>query len=225
MIAPNLLRVLALNNDEKGERVIDIACGQGYFTRKFADAGATAVGTDISKELIAAAKKRSPKIEFHIAPAHKLAFAKDASYDAATIVLAIQNIEDIVATFAEAKRILKPGGRFVLVMNHPAYRIPKRTSWGWDETTKTQYRRVDGYLSAATIPIDMHPGKAGNAKTLSYHRSLQDFFKALAKSGFAVTKLEEWISHKKSEKGPKQLPEDAARKEIPLFLMLECHAL
>ncbi len=218
VIAPNLLRVLAL---KKGECVVDIACGQGYFTRLFADAGAVATGADISKELIATAKKRAPKIEFNATPAHKLLFAKDASVDAVTIVLAIQNIENIADVFAEAKRVLKPDGRFVLVMNHPAFRIPKRTSWGWDEATKTQYRRVDGYLSAATIPIDMHPGAAKSAQTLSYHRSLQDFFKALTKSGFAVTRLEEWISHKKSEKGPKQKAEDSARKEIPMFLMIE----
>ena len=219
VIVPNLLRVLAL---KKNERVVDIACGQGYFTRLFAETGAAPIGADISKELIATAKKRSPKIDFNIAPAHHLSFAKDNSFDAAAIVLAIQNIENVADVFSEVKRVLKPGGRFVLVMNHPAFRIPKRTSWGWDEATKTQYRRVDGYLSAATIPIDMHPGKEKSAQTLSYHRSLQDFFKALAKSGFAVTRLEEWISHKKSEKGPKQKAEDAARKEIPLFLMLEC---
>jgi ubiquinone/menaquinone biosynthesis C-methylase UbiE len=218
VIAPNLLRVLALS---RGERIIDIACGQGYFTRKFAEAGAIAIGADISKELIAAAKKHSPKVEYHMAPADKLSFASSATFDAATIVLAIQNIENLGGTFAEAKRVLKPDGRLVLVMNHPAFRVPKRTSWGWDEKEKVQYRRVDGYLSAATIPIDMHPGQSKSAQTLSYHRSLQDFFKALSKAGFAVTKLEEWISHKKSERGPKQAAEDTARKEIPLFLMLE----
>ena len=222
VIAPNLLRVLSL---KKGDRVIDIACGQGYFTRLFAEAGALVVGADISKELIAAAKKRSPKIDFQITPAHKLSFAKDSSCDAATIVLAIQNIENMADVFAEAKRALKPGGRLVLVMNHPAFRIPKRTSWGWDEDAKKQYRRVDGYLSAATIPIDMHPGQIKSAQTISYHRSLQDFFKALSKAGFVVARLEEWISHKKSEKGPKQVAEDTARKEIPMFLMLEAHSI
>ena len=218
VIAPNLMRVLSLS---PGERILDIACGQGYFTRKFSEAGAVAMGADISKELIAIAKKHSPKLEFAVAPADKLPFAEDSSFDAATVVLAIQNIENIAGVFSEARRALKPGGRLVLVMNHPAFRSPKRTSWGWDDESKTQYRRIDGYLSAATVPIDMHPGASRPVQTISYHRSLQDFFKALSKAGFSVTRLEEWISHKKSETGPKQKAEDAARKEIPMFLMIE----
>ena len=43
----------------------------------------------------------------------------------------------------------------------------------------------------------------------------------MTKAGLAITRLEEWISHKKSEEGPRATAEDVARKEIPLFLMLE----
>jgi hypothetical protein len=70
----------------------------------------------------------------------------------------------------------------------------------------------------------VHPGKTNSPKTISYHRSLQDFSKALFKSGFSITRLEEWISHKQSQKGPRQKAEDQARKEIPMFLMLEARA-
>ena len=218
VIAPNLLRILDI---KKGTRVLDVACGQGFFTRKFASAGAGAVGTDISTELITQAKKRSPGIVYHAAAAHTLPFAKDSSVDIVTIVLAIQNIENITDVFREARRVLIPGGRLVLVINHPMFRVPKRSSWGWDEKSKKQYRRIDGYLSARTAPILMHPGQKASEATISYHRSLQDFFKALTKNGFTISRLEEWISHKKSEAGPRQLPEDIARKEIPLFMMLE----
>ncbi len=135
-------------------------------------------------------------------------------------MLALQNIEDLAAVEKEVKRVLSSRGRFVIVLNHPAFRVLKRSSWGWDEEAGVQYRRVDGYLSAAKVPIEMHPC-AGSTKTISYHRSLQDFFKSLAAAGFAVTKLEEWISHKASEHGPRQKAEDTARKEIPLFMLLE----
>jgi hypothetical protein len=44
--------------------------------------------------------------------------------------------------------------------------------------------------------------------------------KTFAKEGFAVTKLEEWISHRKSENGPWAKAENNARKEIPLFMCM-----
>jgi ubiquinone/menaquinone biosynthesis C-methylase UbiE len=144
-------------------------------------------------------------------------------------VLAIQNIANVQQVFEEVHRVLASGGRFVLVLNHPAFRVPKASSWGFDDAAHAQYRRVDKYLSAQTVQILMHPGLAGGPKgdatTLSYHRSLQDYFKAFAKSGFAVTRLEEWISHRTSQRGPRADAEDTARKEIPLFLMLEAQRL
>lgn len=219
VILPNLLRILEV---KKGMQVLDIAAGQGFFSRAINEAGASVVGADISKELIAKAKELSPKeISFHVAPAGGLLFAANASFDAALIILAIQNIEDIGGAFAEAARVLKPKGRLLLVMMHPAFRIPQKTSWGWDEEAQVQYRRVDGYLSSNKSELLVHPGQKSGEVTTSYHRSLQDFSKALIKNGFMVSKLEEWISHKKSGEGPRQKGEDTARREIPLFLMLE----
>jgi hypothetical protein len=58
-------------------------------------------------------------------------------------------------------------------------------------------------------------------KTVSFHRSLQYYVKLFSKSGFAITRLEEWISHKQSQMGPRQKAEDVARKEIPMFMCVE----
>ncbi|MDP2705470.1 MAG: methyltransferase domain-containing protein [Patescibacteria group bacterium] len=219
VILPNLLRVLDL---KAGESVLDLACGQGFFSREFANAGAKVIGTDISKELIGYAQEHSPKeITFHVSPADNLSFAKDAEFDVVTIILAIQNIENISGVFSEVKRVLSPQGGLIMVLNHPAFRIPKQSEWGWDEEKQIQYRRIDRYLSPQKISIEMHPGEEKGEQTISYHRSLQDFFKALSKNGFAISKLEEWISHRESQEGPRQKAEDTARKEIPLFLMLE----
>lgn len=223
VILPNLLRVLNLKT---GERILDLACGQGFFSREFAQVGAKVVGADISKELIGYAQSQSPKeIAFHVSPADNLSFAKDEQFDVITIILAIQNIENISEVFSEVQRVLSPQGRLVLVLNHPAFRIPKQSEWGWDEEKQVQYRRIDRYLSPQKISIEMHPGEKGGEETISYHRSLQDFFKALSKNGFAVSRLEEWISHRESQEGPRQKAEDTARKEIPLFLMLEARKL
>jgi ubiquinone/menaquinone biosynthesis C-methylase UbiE len=218
VIWPNLLRIISPKAPMK---ILDLACGQGFFSRKLASLGVHVIGADISKELIEKAVARSPEIKFVVTPAHNLNFAKREYFDVVLCVLAIQNIQNISDVFSEVQKVLKKGGKFILVLNHPAFRIPQRSSWGFDEKNNIQYRRIDGYMSSKTIEIDMNPGKFKKNKTLSYHRSLQDFFKTFSKNGFIVSGLEEWVSHKKSQKGGRGRAEDVSRKEIPLFMMLE----
>jgi len=219
VILPNLLRLLSI---KKGDRILDLACGQGFFARAMADAGAVVVGVDAAMQLIALAKKHSPKtICYYTAPADTLDMLTAASFDTVVIILAVQNIKNIAAVFAACSRVLVSGGRLVIVINHPAFRIPKRSSWGWDEASGVQYRRVDGYLIESSVAIDMHPGLEHKDITLSFHRPMQSYINALAKQDFAVTRMEEWISHRESMKGPRQAAENKIRKEIPLFMMLE----
>jgi ubiquinone/menaquinone biosynthesis C-methylase UbiE len=223
LILPNLLRLVDI---KKGEKLLDIACGQGFFSRAFAQVGAEVTGADISAELIKFAQKNAgPKEKYLVVPGDRLAEnIKDGEFDKAIIVLAIQNIENLSGVMMQANRALKKGGKLFLVLNHPAFRNPKNTAWGFDEVSKTQYRRVDAYLSESRTEIDMAPGaikKGSDKMTVSFHRPLQVYFKALVKSGFLIGRLEEWNSHKKSEAGPRQKAEDKARQEIPLFLMIE----
>jgi ubiquinone/menaquinone biosynthesis C-methylase UbiE len=227
VILPNILRFL---NIKKGEKVYDLACGQGYFANVFAHEGADVVASDLSKNLIETAKKNSKpastqgggKISFYVTPAHKAQFLKDNSIDTIVVVLAIQNIENVGDVFAECKRVLKKDGRIVLVLNHSAFRVPQGSDWVYDNGI--QSRIISQYLSPSKIFIDMTPGEKNpkkKIKTISFHRSLQDYVKIFSKNGFAVTRLEEWISHKQSGTGPRQLAEDKARKEIPMFMCLE----
>ena len=225
LILPNLLRLMDIR---RGEVVLDLACGPGFFSREFALRGAVVTGVDASKALIAIAKRNVPlgavgatgSAIFHTAPADALPFLKSASVDKAAIVLALQNIENIAGVLRECARVIKKEGRLYLVLNHPAFRVPKESGWGWDEKEKVQYRRVDRYLSELKVPIQMHPGDKPNQYTTSFHRPLQFYFKALNKAGFVVSLMEEWNSHKKSQEGPRAQAEDVARKEIPLFLCL-----
>jgi len=219
LILPNMLRLLAIQG---GEHVLDLACGQGYFSRAFAGAGARVTGVDASKKLIEIAKDRAiERTKYYVAPAHALSFITDRSVDAAVIILAIQNIENLHEVFRECARVLKDDRRLFLVLTHPAFRVPKASAWGFDEKEGVQYRRVDEYLSEKKVKIQMHPGDKPDAYTISFHRPLQLYVKLLSRAGFAITRLEEWNSHKKSAPGPRQRAEDRARKEIPLFMCIE----
>lgn len=219
VILPNLIRLLNL---EKSNIVLDLACGQGFFSRIFAQKAGGVVASDISSELIQLAKKHaSNNIQYHVSPADNISFCKDRSVDKIVIILALQNIKNVDGVLKECARVLKDKGSLYVVLNHPAFRVPKASSWAWDEVSKAQYRRTDAYLSEFQIEIDMHPGEKKSEKTVSFHRSLQWYFKMLSKHGFAVAKCEEWISHREPTRGPRFAAEDKARKEFPLFLFLE----
>jgi len=219
VILPNLMRSV---NVGKNQVVLDLACGQGFFSRVIAEGGAKVIASDISPELIALAKKHATKnIAYHVASADTINFCADASVDTIIIILALQNIQNVDGVLRECARVLKEKGSLCVVLNHPAFRGPKISSWGWDAVEKVQYRRMDEYLSEAKIGIDMHPGTKNSEKTVSFHRPLQWYVKMFRKNGFGVTKCEEWISHREPTRGPRFAAEDKARKEFPLFLFLE----
>lgn len=242
VILPNILRLVAGNaggresDGAKGFALLDLACGQGFFAEHFRKEGGRVIGVDAAPTLIERARQRSPNIDFRVGWADQLSFLPDQSFDVITLILALQNIKEVDGVFAEVARLLKktgnregdqknaqknPTGRFYIVLNHPCFRIPKMSTWGWDEESAKQYRRIDSYLSESSTSIVAHPSDPRSAKTISFHRPLQYYFKLLNKHGLSVTKLEEWISHKKSQKGKRTLAEDTARKEIPLFLCIE----
>lgn len=219
LILPNLLRLLQI---KRGELLLDLGCGQGFFAREFTRAGGKVIGVDISPELIEIAQKyKTVPIEYRISSADNLGFLKNEEVDKITIILALQNIENVNDVMRECSRVLKPEGSIFIVLNHPAFRIPKKSSWGFDNARKIQYRRIDSYLSQSKEEIQMHPGDKPWEKTTSFHRPLQFYFKMLNKYNFCVSRLEEWNSHKISDEGPRKNAEDIARREIPLFLFLE----
>lgn len=228
VILPNLIRII---NPKKDLKILDLACGQGYFSIAFRERDANVIGLDISKELIDLANKNANSLnikdglEFDISSADKIIKIKDQTIDTISIILALQNIENLAGTISECSRVLKTNGKLILVLNHPAFRIPQNSSWQWDENNNKQYRRIDSYMSDRSISIDMNPSETNQYKkklTISFHRPLQSYFKALNKFGLVVERLEEWISHKKSQTGSHASEEDRMRKEIPMFICLEC---
>lgn len=219
VLGPNVIRLLA---PHRGRTILEIGCGEGYFSRLLHSDGHSMVGSDISSELIQKARSHDERISYHVSPAERLSFAADGIFTAALAVLTLQNMEHVEPVFREASRVLAPRGRFVGVINHPAFRIPGSSSWGFDNESQTQFRRIDSYLSARKNKIDMTPGKRTDKEfTYSFHRSFQEYSKALRAGGFAIIRVEEWISHRESQPGPRAEAENTARKEFPLFLAFE----
>lgn len=212
----------------KGERVIDIACGEGSFAALIAKDGVLVNGIDIASDLVRRAQEKKIRgAQFQTANAKEFArYFRDVKFDGAVCILALQNIDNLNAVVQEATRVLKPGGRFVFVLNHPSFRIPRQTSWVFDEKRKLMQRSIDAYLSPNEIPIVANPSRGQRSSiTYSYHRPLQDYITTLAKHGFAVDGMEEWSSDKESTSGPRAKAENRSRAEIPLFMAIRARKL
>lgn len=222
IIMPGAFRMLGL---KKAQRVLDLACGQGVFSRHLWQKGMQVTGLDSSRELIRYAVKRSSSaIKYEEGDAGDPHILKGRKFDAVACLLAIQNMETIDAMMKNVHRWLEPSGRLVLVMTHPCFRIPRQTHWGWDEEKKTMFRRVDLYSTETKIPILTPPMRGSEIYTQTYHRSLQSYFQSLSQAGLQVDALEEWASNKNSQPGKRAKAENRVRREIPLFMALRAVA-
>lgn len=219
VVWPGAMKLLGVG---AGKVFLDVACGEGSFAQLISKQGGGVVGIDASPTLVRQAQmKHIRNADFFVADAAR--GTKDLGslmFDGAAIVLALQNIENMNGVFATVAKLLKKNAPFVIVLNHPAFRIPRQSSWGFEESRKMMYRRVDSYLEQNAIPMQMHPGDAPGVKTTSYHRPISSYISALADAGFMVDAMEEWISHKESTSGPRARAENRIRKEIPMFLAI-----
>lgn len=220
IIIPNVLKLLNLSKISSAS-LLDLACGQGVLSRHIPNT-MSYVGVDAASQLIDAAQRfnRNPSHKFVKADVtHKLPL-EHPPFSHATLILALQNIENPLAVFKNASHHLQAGAPFVIVLNHPCFRIPRQSSWKVDEENKIQYRRIDRYMSPLKIPIQTHPGKGKDSpQTWSFHHSLSDYSRWLNEAGFTIDLIEEWCSNKVSE-GRAAKMENRSRQEIPLFMAI-----
>jgi demethylmenaquinone methyltransferase/2-methoxy-6-polyprenyl-1,4-benzoquinol methylase len=114
-------KAVRLSGAKPGDAVLDCATGTGdlalAFKRQVGEAGRV-VGTDFCKEMLdsapAKAEREGLRVEFQVADAMALPFA-DNSFDVASIAFGIRNVDDPVKCLSEMARVVRPGGRVVVL--------------------------------------------------------------------------------------------------------------
>ncbi|MGI8587452.1 MAG: class I SAM-dependent methyltransferase [Chloroflexia bacterium] len=215
--------LLELLSPQSGEEILDVGAGQGVLAPAIAAAGAHYTGVDASPRLLALARRRhGVQGRFLLGDARDLPAVRGlraGSFAAVTFLLSIQDMEPLDRVFRSAAWALAPGGRVVLLLTHPAFRVPRQSGWGWDAGRKLQYRRVDRYLTPLPVPMKQLPGQQRPA-TRSFHRPLSAYVNSLTAAGLLVEQMAELPGPPSATPGPQPAAADRARKEIPLFLGL-----
>jgi ubiquinone/menaquinone biosynthesis C-methylase UbiE len=213
--------VMDLLDPQRDEKILDIGAGQGVLAPDVAKAGAHYTGIDVSEKLLEYAEQHHGKHgRFLQADAARLQDderIKAGYFDGVVFLLSIQDMDPLIDVVRAAAHVLRDGGRCVLLMTHPAFRVPRQSGWGFDENRKLQYRRVDRYLSPLPVPMKQHPGKESGV-TISFHRPISEYVNTLGECGLLVDQMHELTIGEHSLKKKRSKAERMADDEIPLFL-------
>lgn len=112
--------ILALAGDVAGRRILDAGCGAGPLLASLRDRGAIVTGFDKSAGMLDLARRRlGDDTDLHVAELGGPLPYSDDTFDDVTASLVLHYLEDWGPALAELRRVLKPGGRLIVSVNHP----------------------------------------------------------------------------------------------------------
>lgn len=170
--------MLALAGDVEGRQVLDAGCGSGALSAALLAKGAIVTGFDASPAMVELARERlRGAADLHVADITQPLPFDDDTFDDVVVSLVLHYFEDWTAPLAELRRILQPGGRLLISVNHPGI-------------YKLQYPEADYF--AITEHTQTHPLQDGTSMELTYwHRPLHAMTDAFTSAGFRISVISE----------------------------------
>jgi SAM-dependent methyltransferase len=168
--------------------VVDLGCGDGWFCRYAADAGAEAVvGVDSSARMLQLARERTTDVRI----SYLQAFAEDVEFPAASVdvvvsILALHYVADLDPVLAAIADWLSHGGAFVEIVEHPIFTSQRERS-GW---TTVHGRRaawpVSDYFDESARPTTWFVDGV-----VRYHRTLATIVNGIRGAGLTIDRVVE----------------------------------
>lgn len=201
LVAPAVERLLHL---APGERVLEFACGNGQFSRRMAELGATVDASDIAPKMIEAARRRTAerpelaeRIRFRVLDATDeaaLSQLEPGAFDAAVCNMAMMDMAEIGPMLRAVRRSLKPAGRFVFAILHPCFNH-SGMRLSMEETYKDGAMVVERAVKVVTYKTTgaaQGIAMVGQPRPQWYfERSLAELFGACFAAGLVLDGLEE----------------------------------
>jgi SAM-dependent methyltransferase len=168
-----------------GERVLDIACGQGRMSRYLARLGAEVTGVDISSAMLGKARAQGPDDITYIRAdvTGRPVWWDGRPFAGCTCELALMDIDDMEGTLSTVATVLRPGGWFVASIVHPCFPGNERGRSSWPP--EEGYER-EGWWSSP----DHNPDGA-RIRGGATHRKLSTVLNALLDAGLPAERFAE----------------------------------
>jgi ubiquinone/menaquinone biosynthesis C-methylase UbiE len=183
--------VLDLVGDIRGQRVCDLACGQGVVARRLAGRGAVVSGVDISSRLLELARgyeaENPAGIEYTWGDARELPEIPDQYFDGVVCNMALMDIPDLQPTLDTVARVLRSGGWFVFSIVHPCFRTPG-SKLAEDAAEDTTWE-ISGYYDEGFWRSEDPRGIRG--KMGSHHRTISAYLNSLSRAGMSIVRCAE----------------------------------
>jgi len=173
---------------DAGSRVLDVGCGEGQVARVATEVkGCRVVGVDPAVTQVAEARRRGGGPTYLQGSAMALGVAA-ASFDAAVACLVFEHIAEVDAALDEVARVLRPGGRFLFLLNHPLLQTPN-SGWIDDHMVDPpeQYWQLGPYLPEAETVEQVERG----VFITFFHRPLSRYLNAAFDRGMVLERIEE----------------------------------
>ena len=215
--------LMNLVGDPSGLSVLDVACGEGFYTRMIRHRGAArVVGVDLSQGMIELAQTQETRrplgIEFRVADARELTDTEPFDLTMAAYLLNYASTQDELEAMCEGiARSLKPGGRFVTVNSNPARDFslaPSYRKYGFETSV------IGDWQEGTPIRWTFHLAD-GSFEIENYYLSQESHEQAFRKSGFRE------IRWHRPELSPDFLPQSdrdfwSTLLEFPPIAFVEC---
>jgi SAM-dependent methyltransferase len=168
------------------ELILDAGCGEGQCARHLAAGGSRVVGIDVTLEHLRVACARSAGDTAYLRGSVEALPIRDGSVDAAMMVLVLEHILEWRSALAQVARVVRPGGKVALLLNHPLLQTPD-SGWIDDRILGEQYWRVGPYLVEDESLEEIERGV-----TLRFcHRPLSLYINAAVDGGLDLVRMDE----------------------------------
>jgi SAM-dependent methyltransferase len=174
----------------EGLEVLEFGCGMGHLSLWLAERGASRVlATDASERMLAVARseRAHERVEYRLRAIEDLAFPP-GSFDLVASSLALHYVAAYAALVREVARWLRPGGRFIYSVEHPAKTAPKDPGkdWARDEEGNELYWPLSDYCEEGPRDEEWFAGSV-----VKHHRKLSSMLNDLVAAGMVIERVEE----------------------------------